>query len=81
MSRVRTTYTFDCAAQARVFKSWLVINRNDRDYGHPAFINLREVGANCWCVEYEYDTDNEFTRGVAHGINAVRPYTIEDMMP
>lgn len=68
--RVQTTYTFDTVSSATAFKRWLVRNESDRDYGHPKFIDLRDVGSGL-CVEYAFDSNNQIPRGVAIGIDQI----------
>ncbi len=62
--KIQTTYTFNTQDAAQVFRTWLKRNENDRDYGYPKFLYIREVGG--WLVEYQCETD--FARGVATGI-------------
>lgn len=67
--RTRTTYTFSSQMNAARFGLWLRQNPNDRDYGFPLFVDARQISELEWCVEYEYDRDNQIARGVAIGID------------
>lgn len=64
----QTTFTFKSQNGAELFRDWLVRNVNDRDYGHPRFLDLRQV-VEGWCVEYSADGD--LAKGVATGIDLV----------
>ena len=65
--RTQTTATLP-TDKAHKFRMWLQRNVNDADYGHPVFVNMREVGGDVFVVEYTADGDCEFVRGVIHGI-------------
>lgn len=69
MKRIRTTFTFQTFDNADRFRAWLQRNENDSDYGHPKFIDLRRIGVDETCIEYEYDANNQTARGVATGID------------
>lgn len=70
--RTQTTVSFDHKAAAITFKSWLKNNEMNQDYGAAKFIDLLQVSNHQWCVEFSYDTKQEFAIGVAHGIHSMR---------
>ena len=45
--RTQTSFAFNSSWRAEKFKSWLIANEGDRDFGYPKFIDLKNTTVQC----------------------------------